>query len=146
MPEEAKPTVRIFPDHADTVLWFDGPVSYEDTRLRSELVAELQAWDLSYYKALTPEFEWKSADLARRFTAEGNRLAQMLADELGQEYEVEFESYEPGAQARRFRSTGPALNKAAEAAFDRLRAEYIREQEAFAQLRAEGGIVVTGQD
>lgn len=60
-------TVRMFPDHAGTALWFRGPVNYNLTGLTSGLVLDLVCWEQSYYDALTPDFDWKSKDLARRF-------------------------------------------------------------------------------
>ena len=109
--------VRMFPDYADTVLWFGDPVDYDLTGLTQGLVSDLQAWERSYYASLTPDFDWKSPDAAHRFTEEGNRLAQRVADELGDGYEIEFSSYERDVPARRFRGTG-APNARAAAAFD----------------------------
>lgn len=111
-------TVRMFPDSAGTVLWFGGPVDYELAGLTPGLVHELRCWDQSRGQAWTPGLGWKSADLASRFTAEGYRLAQCIADELGRGYEIEFTSLEDYVQARRFRGLGPALNLRAAAVFD----------------------------
>ncbi|MGW9404163.1 hypothetical protein ACWGQ2_09370 [Arthrobacter sp. NPDC055585] len=112
--------IRLFPDYAGTVLWLDEPVSFEVSGLSPELVHSLQAWEESYYRSLTPDFEWVSDGAARLFTAEGNRLAQRLADELGDGYEVSFKSYEDGVPRRIFRSSGAAPNAAAVAAFNKL--------------------------
>lgn len=116
--EAMRPTVRMFPDHAGTVLWFRDPVDYDLAHLSTGLVHDLACWEQSYYDGLTPDFGWKSADLARRFTTEGNRLAQRVADELGNGYEIEFASYEEDVPTRRFRAKGPASNLHAAAAFD----------------------------
>lgn len=62
--------VRMFPDYADSVLWFGGPVEYR-------------------FSCLTPE-------LVRQFTEEGEHLAHRVADELGDRYEVELKSYTQG--------------------------------------------------
>lgn len=115
-------TVRMFPDYAGSVLWFGGPVSYEDSGLTQQLIRALPLWEECYYLSMTQDFEWVSAEAAHRFTAEGNRLAECVADELGERYDVEFASYEDDVPARIFRASGPARNAEAVAAFDTLAA------------------------
>jgi hypothetical protein len=138
--EDQPQMVRMFPDYADTVLWFGGPVPYDESGLTEGLVRELEDWEQSYYDSLTPDEDWKSAELARQFTAEGNRLAGRVADELGDGLEVEFSSYEPGVPPRRFRGARPALNPRATAAFAKLAAALIAERERFDEAaRAPGG-------
>ena len=122
-------TVRMFPDYAGTVLWFGGPVSYEDSGLTQGLVRALQSWEESYYQSMTPDIEWVSAEAAHRYTAEGNRLAGCVAEELGERYDVAFASYEDGVPGRIFHASGPALNAKAVAAFDALAAAMRTEQE-----------------
>lgn len=126
----------MFPDYAGTVLWFRDPVGYDLAQLSGGLVHDLARWEQSYYDALTPNIGWKSADLARRFTAEGNRLAQRVADELGDGYEIEFASYEEDVPTRRFRGKGPALNLRASAAFDALAVAVKAEKEETYRARA----------
>jgi hypothetical protein len=126
--KDRRPTVRMFPDYADTVLWFDGPVDYDLTGLTPDLLHALTAWEQSYY-SLTSDFDWTSEDAARRFTAEGNLLARRVADEIGDGYDVELATYEENVPARRFRGTGPALNAQAAAAFAVLTAAVQAEQE-----------------
>lgn len=132
--------VRMFPDYADTVLWFGGPVPYDESGLTEGLVRELDDWEQSYYDSLTPDEDWKSAELARQFTAEGNRLAERVADELGDGYEVQFSSYEPGVPSRRFRGAHLALNPRATAALAELAAALTTERARFGNVaRAPGG-------
>ncbi|MGG5170554.1 hypothetical protein ACQR35_00030 [Pseudarthrobacter sp. J1738] len=133
--EDRCPTVRMFPDYADTVLWFDDPVDYDLAGLTQGLVRDLRVWEQSYYESLTPDLDWKSAELARRFTLEGNRLARRVADELGDGYEIEFNSYEKNVPTRRFRGTGPALNARAAAAFDALAAALQAKQDEISRAR-----------
>lgn len=121
--------MRLFPDYAGTVLWFAGPVDYQLSGLTPELVDELRDWEQFYYDVLTPELDWSSPELAHQYTVKGNHLAGRVADELGDGYEVEFRSYEPGAPRRRFRGTGHALNPWAVAAFDELVAALRTEQD-----------------
>lgn len=115
---EHPPTVRMFPDYVGTVLWFDGPVRYEDSGLTQKLISALRSWEESYYHSMTHDLEWVSTEAARRFTVEGNRLAEWLADELGHRYEIAFQSYEGDVPLRAFRSSAPARNANAVAAFD----------------------------
>ena len=42
--EYATTVVRLFPDYAGSVIWFPGPVSYDETQLDSQLIADLQTW------------------------------------------------------------------------------------------------------
>jgi hypothetical protein len=131
--------VRMFPDYADTVLWFGDPVPYDESGLTDGLVRELGDWEHSYYDSLTPDEDWKSAELARRFTTEGNRLAGRVAEELGDGYEVQFSSYEPGVPPRRFRGASPALNPRSTAAFAQLAAALAAEREGFGNPNDPGG-------
>jgi hypothetical protein len=132
--------VRMFPDYADTALWLSEPVPYEVSGLTDGLVRELEAWEQFYYDSLTPDEDWKSAELARQFTAEGNRLAGRVADELGDGYEVQFRSYEPDVPVRTFRGKRPTLNPRAAAAFGELVADLNAERERLDEaVSASGG-------
>lgn len=55
--KDRRPTVRMFPDYADTVLWFEGPVDYDLTGLTPDLLHDLTAWEQSYYDSLTSDFD-----------------------------------------------------------------------------------------
>ncbi|MFJ6534593.1 hypothetical protein ACIQH5_00045 [Paenarthrobacter sp. NPDC091711] len=137
--ESPQPSVvRLFPDYGDTVLWLDLPIDYELTSLPEDLVDELRAWELSYYASLTPEISWKSAALATRFTEEGNRLAQRVADELGPGFEIEFRSYQEGVPTRRFRGVA-AANATAVAAFTALVTASRDEQSGISNALASSG-------
>ncbi|MGJ3191334.1 hypothetical protein FQP90_13445 [Paenarthrobacter nitroguajacolicus] len=127
--------VRIFPDYADTVLWLDRPVDYELAGLTPSLEQELKDWEQFYYDSLTRDFAWKAPDLPSFYAAEGNRLAQRLADELGDGYEVQFTPYEENAVARRFRGT-KSPNSRAVAAFDALVAAARAEQDRISRALA----------
>lgn len=140
MQENATPTtVRMFPDYADTVLWLDGPVDYERTALSPGLIRELQAWEWSYYDALDADFNWKSPVDARTFTQTGIDLAGQVANQLGEEFVVEFASYETAAPTHTVQSRRLADNDEAFAAFSAIAAELGAEDERAAQLVAEGG-------
>lgn len=128
-------TVRLFPDYGDTALWLDGPIDYSLTRLPEGLVHELRDWEQFYYESLTRDFTWKSAETAARYTAEGHRLAQRVADELGDGYEVEFWPSEENARPHRFCGTR-APNPQVVAAFDALAAAAHAEKERIARSLA----------
>ncbi|SMX90625.1 hypothetical protein BI49514_02323 [Brevibacterium iodinum ATCC 49514] len=121
MTDERPPrTIRMFPDYAGTVLWISMPIEYEDTGLSGGLVAELVDWEEFYYDSLDSDFNWVPESAARTFTEEGVRLARLVAAEVGPQFEVEFSSYEDGAETVHIRAEHPAQNPAAEAAFARL--------------------------
>ena len=115
--EYATTVVRLFPDYADSVIWFRGPVSYEATHLDARLIADLQTWDATYYAGLSSDYSWRTPQLMTQFHAEGARLARRLADQLGDGFLVE---YDLGESHRRVRGAGPARNPDAAAAFSRL--------------------------
>lgn len=78
---------------------------------------QADAWEVSYYAALTDDIKWKSGAESERFDAAGVELAHELTVELGPDVEVEYHSYlGPGAKTH-FRSRGPASNPAAQKAF-----------------------------
>lgn len=101
--EAAPSTVRLFPDYADTVLWFNEPIDYDTAKLSGTLTRELSQWERSYYDGLNRDYEWKSAVLARRFGAEGERMAQRVADELGDRFEIELVVFVEDSPKRKFR-------------------------------------------
>jgi hypothetical protein len=82
--------VRVFPDYADSVLWFvGGPVAYTEAELTDSLVTDMTAWEISYYAGIGEDLEWRSSDLKTHHYREGLRLARSLSDELGDAFEVE---------------------------------------------------------
>ncbi|MCF2574388.1 hypothetical protein [Brevibacterium sp. UCMA 11754] len=138
--ENATPTtVRMFPDYADTVLWLVYPVDYADTDLSPGLIRELEAWERTYYEALDADFNWKSPKDARAFTKTGIDLAGQVANELGEEFVVEFASYETAAPTYTVHSRRQADNEGASTAFSTIAAELEAEQERVTQLMAEAG-------
>jgi hypothetical protein len=127
--EYATTVVRLFPDYAGSVIWFSTPVPYEETGLDPQLTDDLQAWDASYYAGLDSGYDWRTPKLEARFLAEGARLARRLADQIGDDFQVE---HDLGESRRRVRGAGPARNPEPAAAFHRL-ADAAREE--WAQLR-----------
>ena len=117
--EYLRTVVRVFPDYADTVLWFaPGPVSYEESHLTEGLVAEMVKWEATYYANLTDLFEWREEADLLAFDEEGLRLANRLAEELGDAVEVDYLNHREGVlKPVRVRGTGNGTNAAARAAF-----------------------------
>jgi hypothetical protein len=120
--------VRLFPDYADSVIWLSGPCSYETTHISVQLAESLNAWEAFYYSSLTADLDFTSKKRAKAFTAKGRRLAGLLADEIGPEFEVEFKSYEKRATTFRVRSDRAAQNPAAAKAFTDM-ADAVAEEE-----------------
>jgi hypothetical protein len=95
-------TVRLFADYAESVIWFPGMVDYVESALSPELIRDLE--------------EWKGKQLSDPDSeVEGFGLAWRLADELGGEFEVDFQV--DGRADRSIRSQSPASNTAAREAF-----------------------------
>ncbi|ALE06435.1 hypothetical protein AL755_14820 [Arthrobacter sp. ERGS1:01] len=97
-------------------------------------------WEDSYYQSLTPEWAWKSPAVAADFTAAGNGVAERLADELGQGFEVEFQSYELGVPVRVFASRSPAGSPLAADTFRRIAAAADAERVRLLALSQEPGV------
>jgi hypothetical protein len=114
--------VRMFPDYAGTVLWYgDGPVDYEDAHLPARLVADLEAWEASYYDGLDDEMEWRSRDLEMGHAARGAELARRVAEALGSAFVIQG----VGGKARSDRApTSPEAAAAFTALADDEEAEY----------------------
>jgi hypothetical protein len=133
----ATDVVRVFPDHAGSVIWFSEPLPYAETRLTPNLVAQLEEWERQYYAALDANFRWRPSVSLHDFSARGLELARAVSVELGPCFAVEYRSFEDRKAVARLRSEHPAKNVTAEAAFleraDRARADWA---EARARLAA----------
>lgn len=112
--EYATTVVRLFPDHAGSVLWFSEPVPYEVTRLDPGLLDALRAWEDAYEAGLTDEYAWRAPELEVAFRREAARLARRLADQLGDGFQVQYDTADGH---RRVRGSGPARNAEAAAVF-----------------------------
>lgn len=95
--------IRLFSDHAGTVLWLNDLVDYDESGLSAGLVADLERWEES------GAFHRAAADLARR-----------VAVEVGERYEVGFDGLVDGIPGDRMHYPHRASNPGAEAAFDAL--------------------------
>jgi hypothetical protein len=116
--------IRIFPDFADSVMWFIiGPVSYDESCISETLRHDMEAWESHYYKAMGNDLVWRSRDDERYHAAEGRRLAGGLSVEVGRAFEVEY--FDEGDRKVRMRSDEPATNERAARAFDGIRAAHL---------------------
>lgn len=137
-PRSGQPvTIRMFHDYSDVTLWLDDPVGYEDSCVSAELATDLKRWEQAFYDSTNEDFEWLTPQSASAHTAQGNVLAQRVADEVGPGFEIEFSTYEPGVSARIFRAVGPAQNADAARAFSELAGAWQREQVELERLREE---------
>lgn len=137
-------TVRMFPDYADTVLWFgDGPIEYSETGLSAALVDDLQRWEQTFYESRTDDFEFVSQAAEASHAEDGIKLAERVAAEVGPRFAIACDSVEDRTETVLLRAERPAENPAAEAAFTRLREELIAEEDRTAEIFAESGGVWT---
>jgi hypothetical protein len=109
--------VRVFPDYAETVIWFGSPFPYLETGLSDALIERMKAWEDSYYAALTEDIKWRSVEELERFDAEGMTLAHDLAAEIGPDFEVEYRSFADREAITQLHDEAPAPNPAAQEAF-----------------------------
>jgi esterase/lipase superfamily enzyme len=110
--EYATTVVRLFPDYADSAVWFRSPVPYQKTRLDARLIAELQAWDASYCAGLTCDHEWRTPELAAQFYPEGARVARLVADQPNR-LQTRLQSRWGGSRARVPQSVSLAVHREA---------------------------------
>jgi hypothetical protein len=136
--EYLRSVVRVFPDYADTVIWFaPGPVDYVDARVSDPLRHAMEAWEKSYYEGINPDFEWRSAELETAFNDEGATIACALSHELGDSFEVEFVSDTTGKKLL-LRGSGPGTNPAAVQAFREMAADDKRTDDYLTSLGKQG--------
>jgi hypothetical protein len=133
--DEAATVVRVFPDHADSVIWFLGPVPYERARITLGLAEDLSAWEDRFYEILDDE-HWIRDEFRDAFDAEGLRLARSLSEELGPPFAVDYVS-EKG-RITRFASTSPGTNPVAVAAFTGMAEDLRARSERLDELLASG--------
>lgn len=111
--------IRIFPDYADSVIWFIvGPLSYEESGVSTKLRQDMEAWETHYFETMGTDFTWRSREDQDYHAEEGRRLAECLSVEVGRAFEVEY--FDQRDRKLRVRSDRPATNEAAEAAFTRV--------------------------
>jgi hypothetical protein len=133
--------VRVFPDYADSVLWFiGGPVDYADAKVTVPLTTDMRAWETSYYAGLGADMEWRSTGLETHHYREGLRLARALSDELGDAFEVEVFALDKKRKEYKVRLLGQrqGSNPRAMAAFREWAAESEAADSRLEELKASG--------
>jgi len=126
--------VRMFPDHAGTVLWSGGAVDLDDARLSPGLQDDLRAWDAFHRSRLDPDVPSHAPEDEHEFAVTGGALAGRVADELGRGVEVHL--MVEGRQV--FRSAEPPTNPRAAKALH-VRAERQAEEARAFTERLGGG-------
>lgn len=132
--------IRMFVDYADTVLWIDEPIDYANTALSVELVTALRAWEADFYASLNGDYGFRTAELALVHSAEGQRLAQRVAGELGHGFVIDHQGDEGPASPRYLHSDHPASNPEAARCFTALFAAAQKQVDELAALAQEGGL------
>ncbi|MFF2053919.1 hypothetical protein ACFVU2_20100 [Leifsonia sp. NPDC058194] len=130
--------VQVFPDYADSVIWFSpGPVAYEDAHISRELARDLQDWDDRYYTILDDYHEVRE-EFSAAFDADGRALAGRLSDELGDAFAVEYLSTD--GDRTTYRRDHPGRNPEAVAAFARMADEEHDAAARIAEAQRDGGV------
>ncbi|WP_147305927.1 hypothetical protein [Subtercola boreus] len=112
--------ILLFPDYADTTIWFMGPISYAQAKISAELAVALQEWEHSYYAGLDADFNWKSVEQRKKFQERGMELARSLSAEVGKDFTVEYRVFEEQPHHHHLTSAHTATNPSAAAAFHAL--------------------------
>ncbi len=130
--------VRLFEDYAESVIWFTiGTVSYEEACLSNELERGLRAWGARYLE-IDPSKGWPSVEDENAYTSEGLRLARLLAEEIGEDFEVEVDSGAKKPRVVRLRGESSGTNARARAAFHARASDFKAEEKWFEEQRALG--------
>lgn len=119
----------MFPGYAGSVLWApSGLVEYDESRLSEGLVSALAAWESTWETAALAGVPLAGDDEAR-WSAEGKRLAEVVAAELGSGFAVEVRS---AASTTVALSRNPPTNPEAAEVFEAARIVFIAEHRALA--------------
>jgi hypothetical protein len=125
------------------LLYWGSPVPYQNSGLEDDLIAELQAWDTSYYDRAEAEADGRSPASMDAHRAEGARLAQRVADALGSAFSVEFDQR---LVQSRHRPTSPDAAAAFKAHGARQEAELLALMQQVAQDSGADGPSTTSED
>lgn len=104
-------------------------IEFEDTGLSPDLVEDLKQWATLYRESFNDNWEWKTPELERGYTEQASALAQRIADELGDEHEVQYQPNDGNSPPMKFQASGQGSNPQAITAL----AEFLqglRDQEA----------------
>lgn len=104
-------------------------VEFEDAGLSPDLVEDLREWAVLYRESFNDNWEWKTPELERRYTVQASALAQRIADELGDEHEVQYQPNDGNSPPMQFHASGKGNNPHAIAALAEV-TQGLRDQEA----------------
>lgn len=134
----APAVIRMFPDYADTVLWLGGPIDYPLTGLSEALIAELKAWERSFYDSPNRRHAGASRGLEEKFIRTGVALAKKLTTELGSGFIIEYDAAAALKEPTRYQCPGSAANPHAAVACGLLVARRRREDAELAESARDG--------
>ncbi len=128
--------IRVFPDYADTVIWYRGPVPYEDTRLSEGLVADMEDWEANYHASLDESYSFESRRAESDHITRGLEIAMALSEEIGDILPVEADAI--GGLKTRLLTPGMGTNPEARASFAEMRTEAKQEDARIAAMLRSG--------
>lgn len=99
------PVIHLESEYHAEVIWFPGPIPYDDTHLSPALIDDLQWWHRRTEGTTTHLDHFGPFGRPMSLVDAGRSLAQRLADEVGGGFEVEL--WCEGSHGR-FRSRRPA--------------------------------------
>jgi hypothetical protein len=119
-------------------------VDYEDAHLTPQLTSDMKAWEASFYDNSTDMGAWRPGFDVDAYEAEGLRLCQCLAGELGDLVGVEYHGTRKGAKRVVLRGTGQGTNPQARAAFQDMITKSEQSESEIDQLKKEGHTLTWG--
>ncbi|MFP7761654.1 hypothetical protein [Marisediminicola sp. LYQ85] len=122
-PDEYETSViRLQVYHADEIIWFPGPIGFEESRLSPSLLAGLRWWAMRSSGQTDETNRQSPPGVPDALEDAGRVLARRVADEVGDDFEVELFT---DRRQKRIRSGRRARNPKA-AQFFASRAEVAR--------------------
>ncbi|TAL41946.1 MAG: hypothetical protein EPN91_09450 [Salinibacterium sp.] len=131
--------VRVFPDCAETVIWFaPGPVPYDIACVSNELRDAMNAWETAWEREISDERTFPSPEIAHELATEGRRVAEWLSAELGDSFDVELRVSDTRYGHQLIRGTGAGSNPRAVAAFREMARAHRARHDELEGLRSQG--------
>jgi hypothetical protein len=118
---KTREVIRVFPDYAGTVVWFQGPVPYEETGLSQRLIDDMEDWEAAYYASLDELHSFASKRAESIHVTRGLTIARALSDEIGDLLPIEADGI--GGAKTRLLTPGFGTNPQARTSFATMLAE-----------------------
>lgn len=119
---KVREAVRVFPDYANTVIWYArGPVPYEETGLSLDLIGAMDEWETAYYASLDESYSFASPQAESDHVTRGLVIAKGLSEEIGDILPVEADAI--GGGKTHLLTPGAGTNPEARASFAEMRAD-----------------------